>query len=701
MTIKDFRTVEDLDVASLGGKAESLIRLIKNKFLVPSGFVILSDTFDRVLKLNGLDVVINDLILGIDPCDVKAIETAAAEIQTRIRNIDIPTDIHNEIIRQYEALGSEFVAVRSSATAEDSKSAAWAGQLESYTNVVEDVLLERVKDCWASLFSPRAIAYRVENDMLNIPIGIAVVVQDMVESEVSGIAFSLNPLDNNKDYIFIESAFGLCEAIVSGQIIPDGYLVHKNDLSIDKKKIVNQEKVVQRGGWHDVDSDIQGVQKLTDNQIREVAENIVKIEKLYGFPVDIEFSYSKNQLYILQARPITTLGEGRYSSGDSELIEYIKSQSWGCFKNTKRKLFFSSMWVMGAREKMHSIDAEVVANEDIDVNTIPGLVLRVFNLNQPQLTDDIVAKHAPDPCAILKYIENNNALVYRADEIVQEIAEALVYKDYNRVCSGAVRFIDIYAEASTYEYFINGLARGIYKKLDTEYIDEITPQVNHWRDDERINHAANVLRDALQFVVDTMNMQLTVEDMFNYLHVDEVIKIFEGNFSEEEIADMISSRAKYGYILLNLRGDRYKNKVLDYRNKKEVREIEKIIYTTYRNTIEQNIVDGTCISGQSVCVRKDIIRGECIVIPQEEDLSSEREIDGKILVTTMTTPEFVPYIRNARGVITDNGGIMCHAAIIAREFGIPCIIGTEGATAFLKTGDIVDMDIEKGTIALV
>jgi pyruvate,water dikinase len=224
----------------------------------------------------------------------------------------MPEDIAVEINKSFKELDAQFVAVRSSATAEDSSAAAWAGQLDSFLNTTGETLLENVKRCWASLFTPRAIFYRFEKNMHKQDISVAVVVQKMIQSEVSGIAFSVHPVTEDRNQLIIEAALGLGEAIVSGQITPDSYVVEKEPRRIIDRNIFTQERGLFRsdkGGneWQDIPKEKGEKQVLSDDQILELSEIILNIEKHYNFPQDIELAYEDGKFYVVQSRPITTL----------------------------------------------------------------------------------------------------------------------------------------------------------------------------------------------------------------------------------------------------------------------------------------------------------------------------------------------------------------------------------------------------------
>jgi len=187
--ILPFRDLGAKDVALAGGKGASLGEMAKAGISVPPGFVILSTSFEKFLEGTDLNVEIDAILNSVSHKKIHTVENASEKIKALILSAEMPKDIAEEIQKFFKKLKTKYVAVRSSATAEDSASAAWAGQLESYLNTTEENLHENVKKCWASLFTPRAIVYRFEKELHKQKISVAVVVQKMIESEVSGIAF--------------------------------------------------------------------------------------------------------------------------------------------------------------------------------------------------------------------------------------------------------------------------------------------------------------------------------------------------------------------------------------------------------------------------------------------------------------------------------------------------------------------------------
>jgi phosphoenolpyruvate synthase/pyruvate phosphate dikinase len=303
---------KNADIA--GGKGASLGEMTQAGIPVPPGFVILSETFERFIKETHLGPAIQAALDEVDHREIHTVDKASEIIQAMIHGAKMPEDIEIEITKNFVGLNCQFVAVRSSATSEDSADAAWAGQLDTYLNTTADKLLENVQRCWASLFTPRAIFYRFENKLHKTKISVAVVVQKMVESEVSGIAFSVHPVTQDRNQMIIEGGFGLGEAIVSGAITPDSYVLEKQPLRIIDKNIVEQKRMMNRGAtggseWRDMETEHGERQALSDDQLLELADIILRIEKHYGFPCDIEWAFEGGKFFIVQSRPITTLAK--------------------------------------------------------------------------------------------------------------------------------------------------------------------------------------------------------------------------------------------------------------------------------------------------------------------------------------------------------------------------------------------------------
>lgn len=311
MFIKLFSEISKKDVAIAGGKGASLGEMTKAGLPVPPGFVVLASTFDQFLAETDLDMEIEAMLKKVNHKDINSVDKASAEIQEIILDAKMPQDLQKQILAEFKSLGAKFVAVRSSATAEDSKVASWAGELDTYLNITEKQVAANVKKCWASLFTPRAIFYRFEKKLHKHAVSVAVVVQKMVQSEVSGICFTVHPVTKDKNQMVIEAGFGLGEAIVGGLVTPDTYVLHKNNYSILDINVSEQNFAIVRSAKGNIHKNLSkaagGRQKLTGKQITELAKICLHIEKHYRHPQDIEWAFEKNKFYITQSRPITTL----------------------------------------------------------------------------------------------------------------------------------------------------------------------------------------------------------------------------------------------------------------------------------------------------------------------------------------------------------------------------------------------------------
>ncbi len=321
-----FKELNRNSLGEAGGKGANLGEMYDAGFPIPNGFVTTSGAYFKFLDANNLREPITKILAALDVNNSDALNKASAEIKQLIVEGQIPRDIHDDIVNAYKKLnemaGREvYVAVRSSATAEDLPTASFAGQQSTFLNIFgEKEVVKAVKDCWASLFESRAIFYRVQNNFEHMKVGLSAVVQMMVQSEKAGVVFTVDPMTQDKNVISIETAYGLGEVVVSGSITPDTYYVDKNNFKILKKNVVKQPwmlvKIEGKNQHAEIKEDLQGNQKLSDLEIKDLAKICAKIEQHYEFPQDIEYAFEKGNLYIVQSRPITTLTEEEKPEGE-------------------------------------------------------------------------------------------------------------------------------------------------------------------------------------------------------------------------------------------------------------------------------------------------------------------------------------------------------------------------------------------------
>jgi pyruvate,water dikinase len=323
-----FSEIHKNDVALVGGKGANLGEMTNAGFPVPNGFVVTSHAYYEFIKENKLDIKIKHLMSTAKFDNSTALDKLSKQIKKMVTDGKLPDEVIKQVVTAYNKLGGSLeyplVAVRSSATAEDLANASFAGQQETYLNVKGDaVLLEKIKEGWASLFDARAIFYRHQEHFDHILIGIALVVQKMVESDKSGVMFTIDPVTNDKSKIVIEAIYGLGELIVQGEENPDHYEVSKADFSITTKKFSLQNKKMVKAG---VDNKIvklskaEGIkQKITDAQIVTLAKLGEKLEKHYYFPQDVEWAIEGNDVRIVQTRSVTTT----HTTNDVTLVNKV------------------------------------------------------------------------------------------------------------------------------------------------------------------------------------------------------------------------------------------------------------------------------------------------------------------------------------------------------------------------------------------
>lgn len=302
------------DPALVGGKGGNLAQLSRAGFLVPDGFTVTTEAYSAFLHAAGLHDVIARILADIDYSDPITVDKQAARIREQIVDSDLPRSIASEIAAAYDELGADrFVAVRSSGTAEDLADTSFAGLHDTYLDIRGRTdVTDAVKRCWASLWTARAVGYRQRNGFDHFAVKIAVVIQEMVESEVSGVMFTGNPITAATDELVINASWGLGEAVVSGIVTPDEYLVRAKDLTVRNKVLGAKATQILRSPdgrgttQQEVPEDRRAVYTLSDAEAKEVARLGRRVQQHYDeIPQDIEWATAGGELYLLQARPVT------------------------------------------------------------------------------------------------------------------------------------------------------------------------------------------------------------------------------------------------------------------------------------------------------------------------------------------------------------------------------------------------------------
>jgi pyruvate,water dikinase len=301
---------------TVGGKAASLSDLLGAGFAVPLGFAVNADGYRCFEEAAGVGSAA-DAVTELDPKDLAALRAFSEKVNSAIVTADLPEELRHQVSEAYDELVSMSgvaSAVRSSAVSEDGAGASFAGLYESYLNVLGiHEVLESLQRCYASLWSERAIRYRAMKGIAAKDEAMAVVVMGLVPSETSGIAFTAHPVTGERDRVVINASYGLGEAIVSGRVTPDSFIVHKESFGLLEREIYEKCLAIypHPDGGGTIEREVEAARanapSISDDHARAVARIAVKVESHFGSPQDIEWGLAAGQIYLLQSRPITTL----------------------------------------------------------------------------------------------------------------------------------------------------------------------------------------------------------------------------------------------------------------------------------------------------------------------------------------------------------------------------------------------------------
>jgi len=796
--IKNFSELNKNDTHIAGGKGASLGEMTQAGIPVPPGFVVTAAAFDQFLAETDLTQEIEAQLDKVNYEDVNSVDKASNTIQDLIHDARFPKDLQEDILGHYKKQDLDLVAVRSSATAEDSSTASWAGELESYMNNDRDHLIGSIKKCWASLFTPRAIVYRNEKGLRKTKVSVAVVVQQMVQSDVSGITFTVHPVTQDYNQMIIEAGWGLGDAIVGGHVTPDSYVIHKDDLEIIDINLSEQEKKLvkgEQGGhtWVPVEADELEKQKLSGEQIVELAKICQDIEKHYGLPCDIEWAMTKKlnkwEFFITQSRPITTLAVDQkkktYNIKDSSDFEkwlfssnlsYLYTFNYDLltldiYHKTSLKnanyignkdsdyLFFSQKGEVAAYYPPPKNDDDSFENKDIlqevfkrsekakvlykefvekyrnqskyslieffeDFLDIHMELVANFRTTRPAYVDPLVDK-------LKKLIENKgyeesviDFLLISDSEEDEICSERLDWIKILKNKTNALDMLQIHAEKYPWLFpgsFDQTESVKILRRRKKEDQKNIEEKVKSCENDQKLKKEALAKKEELINTVDDQEFlsliktivdlsdfrnyfKLTLSGLY-YLHRENLVKIAQKTpyapaifFNSHTIEDIINVLSK-GQVL-DEKDVRSRNNYFLYY------VIDNIPYivsdSKYKKTLNKFLKTEKSDFIKAIGASHGIVEGEAVVCMNKDipDLPAGY-LDGKILVTSMTDPSIMPYIRKCLAFVTDEGGLTSHAAIVGRELQIPCVVGTETGSKIVQNGDVLKVDGGEGVVIIL
>ncbi len=827
MYTKTFKEIHKEDIPVAGGKGANLGEMTSAGMNIPGGFVITADAYRLFIHENGYEEDFKR-ILNEAGFDEQSLTVASRKLRKLILNGTIPAPVRKELKQQYDALcdGSKIrVAIRSSATAEDLADASFAGQQATYLGVqgFENVI-EAVIRCYSSLWGTRATIYRKNLGFDQLDVALAVVVQKMIPSQKAGVLFTADPISNDPDTMRINSSYGLGESVVSGRVTADSILCNKDgsiisyDCGNKLTQIIYDEKATKEVA---ISPELQNAPSLSTNEVAMLCNEGIRIEQHYGHPMDIEWGIYEGEVFILQARPITTIKSDSANNEDEALIKSYIAGSKISGPAKSNMAFQLEKMPYAYRPLDYDIIMQINHQKAVIFEEV-GLILT----SDPQIDDDGIMT-LPNPH---KYISRK---IVRFPAVLKEMKdfehcaavcesfmpgyekELLLYKDIDFDSLSLNECVDLFEKSYDllgrlcYDRFryalfpsvLGGDLTRAVKKVDkkltnydllkgldnktsviTRDIAALALQISHDKDLTNdilsgdkyeklcINHVSlpDILKEFMakngyksDFNCYCVEARTLIEDP------DRLLNILRPLLSSRDYTDSNDSsgyeellhelKAAYGnkYPKLKQRIDAFRTfhlvreesqylwETLFYymrsilkrlsillsgnedfvhgianlfypeliaaarRGRLSEADIEKMNRRNSKHALSQKVWDASKLlvfdsegdSLKGISGSSGIAVGSVCVIHSPSEFHKMKS--GDILVCELTDPEWTPLFSLAGGVVADTGSSLSHAAIVAREFGIPAVLGVGYATSRFKDGDMIRVDGNKGIVSAV
>jgi pyruvate,water dikinase len=747
---------------AVGGKGNSLLKLINADITVPNGFIISADYFIDTLKENG----VYEKVKGVCECTtLDNFQENSVVLQEIIQqcNVSLETD---ELLQTF----GNRVSVRSSAISEDGDNHSFAGLHDSFLNVEKNDVILYVKKVWASLFTDRGMGYRLRN---NMPLfeGMAAIVQNMIDAKCAGVVFTQHPVEQK--YILVEVASGTGDNLVSGVVTPDRYLFDRITLEL-------------------ISSEIMSEPLLDEQTIQSLVAQSMEIEKLYGKPQDIEWAYDE-KLHFLQSRAVVTSVDIAEVM-DDKVVELERDYKWAKFISRRTPTLWHSFMDKGlTRENLLKHTGEEIfvsfKKDEYELMINPDDLQRVKKLLTDVVTKDItfydkIKNKCMKTCTefsnfcienskidftslsrkeitnlFQKYIETHlNTIAFRphivildniiADLISVELKRLGIDFSYDWITSthnsqatdlpfiemqksalviGAkmeqeeldfedskiktliAKHLEQYSWLGTHRYHGEPLS-------ESDVVSTIKVKLGNCKQQLDSMNAENNRRNAelekIKAINPTISNYLCVAQEYAYLRTYRLDVIFEGDCRLRPMFHEVGKHLGLEYddliylthdeILKSLQGEPLQGNKADLNELTKLRQEYYVSYLVNNNeififegmdncAIEEAEVENTDNTKGTVA-QKGRAKGTVKVVKSKHEIGKINK--GDIIVTPMTTPDMIVGLLKCSGIITDEGGIACHAAQISREFKVPCIIGTGNATKIFKDGDTVEIIAE-------
>jgi len=587
---------------NLGGKANSLIKLTINQIPVPQFLVVSAVEFKEFLDYNKITKIIMDLF---NQDDYK-------QIKQTILSGKFPKKLENDILQNLKLLNIDECSVRSSASNEDGVKKSFAGQYETFLNITPPQVFEAIKKCWCSLFDSNVIAYTGKDNM-NI-YGMNVVIQRMINPNYAGVAFSKNPVSRSNNYSVVEICRGNGEKLVSGQTTPTQCLIRRQtgavDLTIGKKF-------------------------LDDELLKELETYILKIEEIYQTPMDIEWCVQNNEIFIVQARPITAFSKS--------CEPYIKTLT------REKNLFELEILSTGEYNGINKLTNNLYYQ-------LPLIEFR--SLEQTRFYYNAYALEELPSC-IFRELDNNFNAFKKYYQKVKTCCDYLNNILLNKLPIDQNNFKEIINKLITIQPFSS--------------LGNLVGQ--NWPCSDRVKDILVDYRKKYDTII-YKTTGLICKNKENL--VSKKLLPYWPVLSIKEILNPESS--DISQLKQRLNGFIYFKDKIYYNSLEEFLKLKN--YSIKKPQTDNQITGKSAFAG--------VVKGKVKVVLSTKDFAKFENND--ILVTSMTTPKFTEIMQKSSGIITDEGGFTCHAAIVARELKKPCLVGCKNATSTLKDGMTIELD---------
>lgn len=759
--VLDFQEIEKTQLSLVGGKGLNLGELSKIQGIqVPEGFCITTVGFQKAIEQNDAYHALLNQLKMLQVEDRAQIGEISRKIRQILLEVEIPSDVVKAVTHYLSQFGEEHAyAVRSSATAEDLPHASFAGQQDTYLNIIgKEAIMQHISKCWASLFTDRAVIYRMQKGFDHSQLYLSVIVQKMVFPQASGILFTADPITSNRKLLSIDASFGLGEALVSGMVTADCYKVREEEI-IDKRIATKKLAIYAReeGGTktEQIAPDQQKTQTLTNEQILKLAHIGRKIEAYFGCPQDIEWCLVDDTFYIVQSRPsisnkgksmvdfqtliennptivsdlikssetsIEMLRQNIQLKSGSDLFDFILED----IQELKRILFNpqssivfrtamdASSWI---NEKMNKWLGEKNAADTLS-QSVPNNITSEMGLALMDVAD--VIRPYPKVIEYLRNVKDDHFL----DELVefdggQETRDSInaYLNKYGMRCAGEIDITRTrWSEKPT---TLIPLILSNIKNFEPNESKRKFEQGRHeaLQKEQELLDRLKRLPDGKQKAKETKRMISIIRNFIGYREypkygmINRYFVYKQALLKEAEKlvqAGIIHEKEDIYYLTFEELIEVVRTNKLDY----EIINKRKDEYKLYEKLTPPRVItsDGEIITGKykrdnlpaeaivGLPVSSGVIEGRARVILNMEDANIE---DGDILVTAFTDPSWTPLFVSIKGLVTEVGGLMTHGAVIAREYGLPAVVGVENATKLIKDGQKIRVHGTEGYIEIL